>query len=116
MNRVSKKTTRANLMSLAPKQRAINNGVSSYVIARAFALFVLFFSLSTSAKISQSIDRPNIHAGESFLLTIQVDKDTGSEPDLSLIPKEFTIISNSQYQQMSNLNGRTSIIKGWKIT
>jgi hypothetical protein len=115
MNRVSKKTTRANLMSLAPKQRAINNGVSSYVIARAFALFVLFFSLSTSAKISQSIDRPNIHAGESFLLTIQVDKDTGSEPDLSLIPKEFTIISNSQYQQMSNLNGRTSIIKGWKI-
>jgi hypothetical protein len=70
---------------------------------------------SVNAKLTQSIDRTEIHAGESFLLTLQVDEDTGEQPDLSLIPKEFTIISNSQYQQMSYVNGRSSIIKGWKI-
>ncbi len=70
---------------------------------------------SANAKLTQSIDRTEIHAGESFLLTLQVDEDTGEQPDLSLIPKEFTIISNSQYQQMSYVNGRSSIIKGWKI-
>lgn len=67
------------------------------------------------AKLSQSIDRTDIHAGESFILTIQLDQDTGAEPDLSLIPKEFTIISNSQYQQMSYVNGKSNTIKGWKL-
>jgi len=78
------------------------------------ALLLLSPSISF-AKLTQSIDRTDIHAGESFLLTLQVDEDTGAEPDLSLIPKEFTIVSNSQYQQMSYVNGRSSIIKGWKI-
>lgn len=80
-----------------------------------FTLFFVVFSFSAQARLTQSIDRTEIHAGESFLLTIQVDKDTGDEPDLSLIPKEFTIISNSQYQQMKYVNGQSSVIKGWKI-
>ena len=67
------------------------------------------------AKLTQSIDRTDIHAGESFILTIQLDQDTGAEPDLSMIPKEFTIISNSQYQQMSYINGKSNTIKGWKL-
>ena len=115
MNRASTINKRAKLMSLVPKQRAYNDKGGTYLIGKVFALFLLLLPFSTSAKISQSIDRTNIHAGESFLLTIQVDKDSGAEPDLSLIPKEFTIISNSQYQQMSNVNGRTTVIKGWKI-
>jgi len=78
-------------------------------------LCLLSFIGSVDAAITQSIDRTEIHAGESFVFTIQVDNDSGAEPDLSLIPKEFTIISNSQYQQMSYVNGRSSTIKGWKI-
>lgn len=78
-------------------------------------LLLLMASNITLAKLTQSIDRTEIHAGETFLLTLQVDEDTGEEPDLSLIPKEFTIVSNSQYQQMSYVNGRSSVIKGWKI-
>jgi len=80
-------------------------------------LFVAFWAIPSVAfaKLSQSIDRTDIHAGESFLLTIQLDQDTGAEPDLSFIPKEFTIISNSQYQQMSYVNGKSSTIKGWKL-
>jgi len=82
-----------------------------------FALLIGLAILPTNvyAKLTQSIDRTEIHAGESFLLTLQVDEDTGEQPDLSLIPKEFTIISNSQYSQMSYVNGRSSVIKGWKI-
>jgi hypothetical protein len=82
---------------------------------KLIGLIMIFTSAGIQASVSQSIDRTDIHAGESFVFTIQVDQDDGSEPDLSLIPKEFTIISNSQYQRMSNLNGRTNIIKGWKI-
>jgi len=76
---------------------------------------LLTFIGQANAAISQSVDRNEIHAGESFVFTIQIDNDSGAEPDLSLIPKEFTIISNSQYQQMSYVNGRSTTIKGWKI-
>lgn len=75
----------------------------------------LVFPNLVQAKLTQTIDRTDIHAGESFVLTIQLDQDTGAEPDLSVVPKEFTIISNSQYQQMSYVNGRSNTIKGWKL-
>ncbi len=67
------------------------------------------------AKISQSIDRTDIHAGETFVLTIELDKDTGAEPDLSMIPKDFTIISTDQYAQIVNINGRVQTSKSWNI-
>jgi len=95
----------------------IKNPPSSY--RTLLSLLIVFglslFSTHSLAKLTQSIDRTDIHAGESFLLTLQVDEDTGSEPDLSLIPKAFTIVSNSQYQNMSFINGVSSVTKGWKI-
>ena len=64
-------------------------------ISTFLLLSLLTLPFAVNAKLTQSIDRTEIHAGESFLLTLQVDEDTGDQPDLSLIPKEFTIISNS---------------------
>jgi len=78
-------------------------------------LILSIFSSNAQAALTQSIDRHEIHAGETFLFTIQIDEDAGAEPDLSLIPKEFTIVSNSQYQQVSYANGRSSVVKGWKL-
>jgi hypothetical protein len=93
--------------------------LNSKILKPLMWLSLLFISFALSntvqAKLTQSIDRTDIHAGESFILTIQLDQDTGAEPDLSMIPKEFTIISNSQYQQMSYINGESNTIKGWKL-
>ncbi|MCF6193032.1 MAG: BatD family protein [Kangiellaceae bacterium] len=98
------------------KSNLIFTSVNPNIFLRFLIIFGLsFFSANSFAKITQSIDRTNIHAGESFLLTLQVDEDTGAEPDLSLIPKAFTIVSNSQYQNMSFINGVSSVTKGWKI-
>jgi len=73
------------------------------------------FSNALRAELTQSIDRTNIHAGETFVLTLQINEEIDEQPDLSLIPKEFTVLSNSQYQQSSYVNGRGSTVKGWKI-
>ena len=107
-----------------PKTNNLNQSNSLFKISATnffaftpvFLFFILsIFSHSAQAALTQSIDRHEIHAGETFLFTIQIDEDTGAEPDLSLIPKEFTIVSNSQYQQVSYANGRSSVIKGWKL-
>jgi len=89
------------------------NSATFFVVLSGIILSTLSFK--AQATLTQSIDRTEIHAGETFLLTLQVDEDTSAEPDLSLIPKEFTVLSNSQYQQVSYVNGRSSSIKGWKI-
>ncbi len=95
----------------------INSKIRFQWIANSFAIMLIVLLLPTSvhAKLSQSIDRTDIHAGESFILTIQLEADTGAEPDLSVIPKEFTIVSNSQYRQMTYVNGQSQTIKGWKL-
>ncbi len=85
------------------------------IVKILFMISLSFYSINSYAKLTQSVDRTDIHAGESFVLTLQVDEDTGAQPDLSLIPKEFTILSNSQYQNMSFINGVSNVIKGWKI-
>ena len=98
------------MMQILNKSK-INRSFIGLVVLLASSLISNF----AHAKLTQSIDRTDIHAGESFILTIQLDQDTGAEPDLSMIPKEFTIISNSQYQQMSYINGKSNTIKGWKL-
>ncbi|MBV1908499.1 MAG: BatD family protein [Kangiellaceae bacterium] len=102
-----------NNINKTPLQRSRNNFMSWLSII--FSVWLLAIPQVALAELTQSIDRTDIHAGESFLLTIQIDQDTGAEPDLSVIPKDFTIISNSQYQQMSYVNGRSNTIKGWKL-
>ncbi len=88
---------------------------SKRIISCLFLLAGIGFSITTQAKITQSIDRKDISAGETFILDIQIDSDTDAQPDLSLIPSDFTIESTSQYQHTQIINGQRSSIKGWKI-
>jgi len=83
-----------------------------------FKLITLILILninSVMAKITQSIDRKTISAGETFVLDIRVDNASDVSPDLSMIPADITIVSNSQYQQTQIINGKRSSIKGWKL-
>jgi hypothetical protein len=80
------------------------------------AAVILTLNISTvDAKITQTIDRTEISAGETFVLDIQTDSASDESPDLSMIPADITIVSNSQYQNIQIINGRRSGIKGWKL-
>ena len=89
--------------------------LTKLILLSALICLSLLFTQLLQAGLSQSIDRLNIHAGETFVLTLQIDEEIDDQPDLSFIPKEFTVVSNSQYQQSSYVNGRGTTIKGWKI-
>jgi len=80
------------------------------------ASIVFALNISTAdAKLTQAIDRTDISAGETFVLDIQTDSATDEAPDISMIPADITIVSNSQYQNVQIINGRRSGIKGWKL-
>ncbi len=84
-------------------------------ILKIMALISLLNASVVMGKLTQSIDRTDISAGETFVLDIQITDSNDESPDLSLIPSYITIVSNSQYQHTQIINGRRSSIKGWKL-
>jgi len=84
-------------------------------LIKLMTLIACLLSSNAWAKVIATLDRTDISAGETFVLDIQMDQDSDAQPDLSLIPKEFTIVSNSQYHHTQIVNGQRSTLKGWKI-
>ncbi|MDH5432890.1 MAG: BatD family protein [Gammaproteobacteria bacterium] len=88
--------------------------LKQYLVNLVLLGLALVSSIAT-AKISQTIDREEISAGETFVFEIQVDNNEDTQPDLSLIPGDFTIVSTNQYQHTRIINGASSTMRGWKI-
>ncbi|MGX5174243.1 BatD family protein [Aliikangiella sp. IMCC44653] len=84
-------------------------------IASVIISLSIFFSACSLAEVTATVDRIDISAGETFQLEIISENATDEQPDLSLIPKDFTIVSNSQYSHTQIINGKRSFLKGWKI-
>lgn len=62
-----------------------------------------------SASLTASVDRDNLAADETFVLTLALNTPDGSLPQLSLSQLEdFRVISNSQSLQTSLINGKLS--------
>lgn len=85
-------------------------------LIKILLILAVVISFPAIGKLSMTIDRTDISSGETFVLDIRLDEDTDDQPDLSRIPKEFTIVSNSQYHHTQIFNGQRHVIKGWKIT
>ncbi len=67
------------------------------------------------AGIKAFVDRQDIHANETFMLTVELDEYTSDTPDLSVIPNDINVLSNSKYHRSSTINGVSSTQLGWKI-
>ncbi|MET1254219.1 BatD family protein [Aliikangiella maris] len=82
-----------------------------------FILFIntLLIANSEANEAVATLDRTDIAAGETFVLDIRIDYETDEQPDLSLIPQDITILSNSQYQNIQIVNNARSVVKGWKL-
>jgi hypothetical protein len=82
---------------------------------KALILILLFIHTSLMAGIKAYVDRQEIHSNESFTLVVELDEFTTDTPDLSSLPKELTVLSNSKYHRSSMVNGVTETQLGWKI-
>lgn len=81
------------------------------------ALFALLLLLPVSvlAGVKAYVDRQEVHSNETFTLVVELDEFTTDTPDLSVLPKEISVLSNSKYHRSSIVNGVTETQMGWKI-
>lgn len=65
-------------------------------------------SLPALAAITTELDRIPLVSGETFTLTLSIDKDVGDEPDLSALSQLFKIVGTSSVSQQQIVNGKAS--------
>lgn len=91
--------------------------VPSVKALNLFAL-TLFFGLAANswAELSARVDRTTLDSGETLQLVIRYDGQViSSEPDFSILEKDFEILSNSRQQQYSWVNGQAQSYTDWNM-
>ena len=68
------------------------------------------------AFVTAKVDRNVVEQNESFLLEVVVDDNTGSEPDVSPLDKDFIIGQSSQMSNTKIINGQISRSMAWTYT
>jgi len=72
--------------------------------------------LAWADSATASLDRSITSSQESVQLTIHVDGSADDDPDLSVLSKDFEMLSQSQNSSYSLINGSLKRSKDWQIT
>lgn len=72
--------------------------------------------LAWADSATASLDRSITTSQESVQLTIHVDGSADSDPDLSVLRKDFEVLAQSQSSSYSIINGHIKRSKDWQIT
>jgi hypothetical protein len=80
-------------------------------------LLLLLVTNNSWGKATATVDRNPVNIDESFILTLQSDNGGyfSDDPDLSAISKDFNVLSQSENQQISYINGSSTKIKSWQL-
>ena len=90
-------------------------------MSRAFknsilTIFLIFVAVPSWASLISVVDRTEIETDETLQLTVTYSgQAVTGEPNFSPLKRDFEIISNSQQQQYSWVNGETKSSTDWKI-
>lgn len=79
--------------------------------------FMLLSSLSSAfADVSASLQQNTVYEGDPITLLIETSQNTNAKPDLSVLAKDFQVLSTSTSSQVNILNGKRSFKKTWTVS
>ena len=76
---------------------------------------IIPFGEAFAANIEVSLDRNPVPINESFTLTFAADEAPDDDPDLSPLKENFEILNQSQSNQFSLVNGKTTRQVRWQV-
>ena len=76
---------------------------------------IIPFGEAFAANIEVSLDRNPVPINESFTLTFAADEAPDDDPDLSPLKESFEILNQSQSNQFSLVNGKTTRQVRWQV-
>lgn len=83
---------------------------------QAFLLALLLVVGPVEAAVRATLDRGTVYAGDTFTLTIESDGlQSGLQPDLTPLEKNFDVLGTSTSTQVRIINGRRSDKTRWQV-
>ena len=82
------------------------------------AIFILLFILNTSvavANVSAYLNQNTVYEGDTITLNIESSVNTDARPDLTVLNKDFAVLSTSSSSQINIFNGQRSFKKTWTV-
>ena len=76
---------------------------------------LVFSQILWAANLTTSVDRNQIGSGETLQLNVRFQGQTTAEPDFSPLEHNFEILSRSQQNKFSIINGSTSSYTEWQL-
>lgn len=87
------------------------------LLAGVLFIAVCFSAACWAASLTVEADRPAVYKGESLTLSIILsDAQQAGAPDLSILEKDFQIVSRSQSSSVNVINGSYSAKTIWTLT
>lgn len=84
--------------------------------ASLLALLLMLAAGPGAAAVRATLDRDTVYAGDTLTLTIESDGlQSGQQPDLAPLEKDFDILGTSTSTQVSIINGRRSDKTLWQV-
>ena len=83
------------------------------VVRTCLLLVSLLLAAPAMAKVSAQVDRSVVEQNESFALEIVIEGDVGSEPDVSVLERDFIVGQSSQISNTNIVNGQISRSVTW---
>jgi len=84
-------------------------------IVAATATLLLVPALAL-ASVTATVDRRDIRINESFTLKVQIGGDLTGEPDLSVLEKDFDVLSENRTSSTTMVNRRVSRSRTWTVS
>lgn len=78
-------------------------------------ILLLFFSATSMAKLTASVDRNSMFLGESITLEVTIDKSTSGQPDFTLLDAVFHVGSTGRSSSTQIINGEASSTTTWQV-
>jgi len=88
------------------------------LIYRLLVIFTLALipHVTHADNLTASVDRNEIGAEETLILTVAADSQTQKQPDFSALKNDFDILNTSTSRSISITNGHTESVLQWQLT
>ena len=87
-----------------------------FAVAGLTILMTLLVPGYAHAAVTAQVDRDTINEGETFTLTLTVTGSSSGQPDLSVLDKDFDVISSGERSEVQIINGSIQSHHAWSIT
>ena len=94
----------------------VNQFTTSLLRPLLTLVFLLFTQVASAGTLTATVDRKVITENDTFRLFLRYDEQVGyGQPDLTVLKKDFRVLSQQRSNQFRSMNGKTVSFTEWTL-